>query len=102
MQEPGLWHAHDAPLVKGTGWTGCGSAFDVYEAALRARYGESLARVVNGAYPHARDIADLGAASVRAGGAFAPDQAAPLYVRDKVAMTIDERGLRKAAPSSDR
>ncbi len=102
VHEPGLWHAHDAPLVKGTGWTGCGSAFDVYEAALRARYGESLARVVNGAYPHARDIADLGAASFRAGGAIAPDQAAPLYVRDKVAMTIDERGLRKAAPSSDR
>lgn len=100
--EPGLWRAEDAPLVEGEGWTGCGSAFDVYEAALRVRYGAALVRVQHGLHPHAREMAELGAAAFRASGAMAPEDAAPLYVRDKVAMTIGERAMRKAASNTSR
>jgi len=99
---PGLWRAEDAPLVEGEGWTGCGSAFDVYEAALRARYGAALASVVHGLHPHARDVAGLGAAAFRASGGIAPDDAAPLYVRDKVAMTIGERAVKKSVSNTGR
>ncbi len=95
VQEPILCRAEDAPMVEGGGWTGCGSAFDLYEAALRARYGSALAHVLHGLTPHARDIAELGAAACRAGRTVAPDAAAPLYVRDKVAMTVGERAARK-------
>ncbi|MCC7548213.1 MAG: tRNA (adenosine(37)-N6)-threonylcarbamoyltransferase complex dimerization subunit type 1 TsaB [Burkholderiales bacterium] len=97
VHEPGLCRADDAPAVAGTGWTGCGSAFDVHESALRARYGNALARVLPGLHPHAREVAELAAIAFRAGRAIAPDDAAPLYVRDKVAMTVDERTRRKAA-----
>jgi len=96
--EPVLCRAETAPAVEGGGWTGCGSAFDVYDAALRERYGETLERVVHGAYPHARDVAALGARMLAAGGAIPPEDAAPLYVRDKVALTVDERARRRNPP----
>jgi tRNA threonylcarbamoyladenosine biosynthesis protein TsaB len=98
VHDPSVCRAEDAPAVEGGDWTGCGSAFEVYEAALRARYGESLRTVRHGLVPHARDIAALGVESFRLGHAIAPDDAAPLYVRDKVAMTVSERAQRKAGP----
>ena len=98
VHEPSLCRAESAPPVEGSEWIGCGSAFEVYEAALRSRYGEALARVRHGLVPHARDIGALGVESFRLGHAIAPDDAAPLYVRDKVAMTVTERAQRKAGP----
>ena len=98
VHEPSLCRAESAPPVEGSEWTGCGSAFEVYEAALRSRYGEALARVRHGLVPHARDIVVLGVESFRLGRAIAPDDAAPLYVRNKVAMTVTERARRKAGP----
>ena len=42
-------------------------------------------------------LARLTLAAWQAGAGIAPDQALPLYLRDKVALTTDERRLRKAA-----
>jgi len=100
VHEPSLCRAEDAPLVEGAHWTGCGSAFKVYEAALRARLSQALSAVRQDLVPHARDIAALGAHAFGLGQAIAPDDATPLYVRDKVAMTVNERALRKAGPSA--
>ena len=51
--------------------------------------------------PHCRDraaaLARLTLAAWQTGGGIAPDLALPLYLRDKVALTTQERLLRKAA-----
>lgn len=57
----------------------------------------ALARTLAGqALPHALPVAVLGWRAWRAGLALPADQAAPLYVRNKVAQTIEERAAVKA------
>lgn len=89
-----------APAVDGAGWIGCGSGFQVHGDALRARYGDRLQDVQADCYPHAREIAAIAARAFAAGRGLDPAQAAPLYVRDKVALSVAERAARQAASAS--
>jgi tRNA threonylcarbamoyladenosine biosynthesis protein TsaB len=70
-------------------------------AAFGARLGvASRARVVDGeALPHALPLAFAALRAFRAGRVVPADQAAPEYVRDKVAQTTAERLAAKAAPT---
>jgi len=94
--EPRLCLPQEAPLVEGVGWIGSGSGFAVHGDTLASRYGDSLQEMQPHWVPHARDIATLGALQLARGGGVDPALAEPLYVRDKVAMTIEERAARKA------
>jgi tRNA threonylcarbamoyladenosine biosynthesis protein TsaB len=47
-----------------------------------------------GALPDARAVATLAALRLQAGGGLDPAQLAPLYLRDNVARTETERGVR--------
>jgi tRNA threonylcarbamoyladenosine biosynthesis protein TsaB len=47
--------------------------------------------------PTAADIARLARSDAERGLTIAPEQAAPIYVRDRVAMTVDERRTLRAA-----
>jgi tRNA threonylcarbamoyladenosine biosynthesis protein TsaB len=87
-----------APLLEGEGWIGAGSGFAVHATALQERYGMHLVRP--DLHPHAQDIAALGAEMVRAGLALPAEQAHPIYLRDRVAFTVDERQAIKAARSA--
>lgn len=91
LREPSLCLPQDAPQVPGDGWTGCGSGFDLHDDALRARYDGRLGRVDRGMLPHAREMARLAAMRFARGEGVDPAQAAPLYVRNKVALTEAER-----------
>ncbi|GAA3987984.1 tRNA (adenosine(37)-N6)-threonylcarbamoyltransferase complex dimerization subunit type 1 TsaB [Comamonas faecalis] len=77
------------------GWALAGNA--------RAAYGERLApqapaECIATALPTARALLSLAPALLQAGAAVAPDEALPLYVRDKVAQTTQEReAARRAA-----
>jgi tRNA threonylcarbamoyladenosine biosynthesis protein TsaB len=51
----------------------------------------ALCRIDFGALPHALPVALAGLRALRAGRTVAPDQAAPEYVRNKVAQTTAER-----------
>ena len=68
--EPG-----DATVFAGTG-------FDAYPQLLAGRAGVT---VHGAARPHARDIARLAAAELRAGRGQPPERAQPVYLRDQVA-----------------
>lgn len=81
----------DAPQVPGDGWTGCGSGFDVYGELLAHRYHGRLAGVLPGRYPRAADIAALAAPRLAGGEGVDPADAAPVYLRDKVALKESER-----------
>ena len=72
------------------GWVLAGNAF--------AAYGERLPAVTRHAVlPTAEAMLRLAPALLAAGRAVAPADAAPLYVRDKVAQTTEERAALKAA-----
>lgn len=76
----------DAPLPSGSGWVGAGSGWDRYHDELLQRLGERVASWHERGYPRASDVARLGAALLRAGGAIPAERALPVYVRDEVAV----------------
>ena len=90
------------PALGGAGWTAVGSGFDVaaQSGELTTRYGNQIANVMAGVLPRAIDVAQIAAwllATAGMASAIAPEHAAPLYLRNKVAMTIDERRAHHAA-----
>jgi len=89
--EPLLCVPQQVPAVAGLDWRGCGSGFKAYAEPLQARYGAALASIRPELYPHAREIARLAAPRIQAGQGMAAELAAPLYIRDKVALKICER-----------
>ncbi|MEK7875737.1 MAG: tRNA (adenosine(37)-N6)-threonylcarbamoyltransferase complex dimerization subunit type 1 TsaB [Pseudomonadota bacterium] len=91
VHEPSLCKPDAVPELPAGTWTGCGSGFTVYRAALESCYAGKLARVIGDLAPHAREIAALAAAEFGRGGAVSAEYAAPLYVRNKVALRMDER-----------
>jgi tRNA threonylcarbamoyladenosine biosynthesis protein TsaB len=88
---PGVGPAQSAPILEGDGWFGCGNGFAVYADALAKRYGGQLDGVAAGLHPHARSIARLAAPVLAAGGGLPAEQAAPVYVRDRVALKMHEQ-----------
>lgn len=73
-----------APVPEGTGWTGIGSGWDRYSTTLLTRLGQAVAGWKPDCYPHAIDVAVLGADRYRQGLAVAPGLALPVYLRDEV------------------
>lgn len=72
-------------------WTAVGSAFAVWPDALRHRLALTLDGCHDDLVARADEVAML-ATHMAAGGLLRPpEQAAPLYVRDKVALTTAER-----------
>lgn len=90
--EPMLCKADAGPVLPGKGWFGAGSGFDVYGTALNERYSGPLGDVDGALIPHAREVARLAVQVFLRGQAVEPEDAAPLYVRNRVALTTAERG----------
>jgi tRNA threonylcarbamoyladenosine biosynthesis protein TsaB len=91
VHAPGLCKPAAVPALPGGEWSGCGSGFAVFRAELAARYGGSLDRVIENVTPHAREIVVLAAREFARGDTVDAADAAPLYVRNKVALRVDER-----------
>lgn len=89
--EPALCKPQHAPILPDAGWTGCGSGFKAYGDTLQDVYRDKLSAIHSEQYPHAREIAQL--AALRGIDAFCgdPAQAAPVYIRNKVALKESER-----------
>jgi tRNA threonylcarbamoyladenosine biosynthesis protein TsaB len=98
--DPSLCRPEAAPEVPGGDWTGCGSGFAVHSAALQQRYSGQLTRVLDHLGPHAREVAMLAVPEFARGAAVDAAQAAPLYVRNKIALRVDERN--KVSPPGER
>lgn len=78
------------PVLPGSGWHRCGSGFDAFPWLCEA-YASQSAVHAQGVKPRAPGVASIAALWFGAGRAVAPDEAAPLYLRDKVALTVAER-----------
>ncbi|MFN3883675.1 MAG: tRNA (adenosine(37)-N6)-threonylcarbamoyltransferase complex dimerization subunit type 1 TsaB [Rhodocyclaceae bacterium] len=94
---PRVGDAKTAPLPEGEGWRGAGDGFGCAQGEhLRQRMGVRLSAIVPHVFPTASAVARLAAPVLAAGGGVTAEDAQPLYVRDKVALTIAERHARGA------
>jgi tRNA threonylcarbamoyladenosine biosynthesis protein TsaB len=77
------------------GWHGVGTGFAARDGVLVARLGDALATVAPDALPHAADVARLAAAAHAQGAAIAPELVEPAYLRNHVALTLQEQQARR-------
>lgn len=79
--------------VPGTqAWTGAGSGWQLFAELLKPRCEDRIVSVSEHRHPQARHALPLAQQQFNAGLAVAAEQALPVYLRDKVAKTIIERG----------
>ena len=79
-----------ATMPPGDGWTGCGNGFVAYENLFKKRFSYLKPEI----HPSALAVARLAAPRLAAGEGIDAALAAPVYLRDKVAFTIQERNSR--------
>lgn len=89
--EPNLGFAKDAPAVEGSGWVGAGSGFSAYGDALQQRYAGQLVSSDGSVYPQALEMVRLAAPLFSQGKGQDAALAAPLYIRNKIALKMSER-----------
>jgi tRNA threonylcarbamoyladenosine biosynthesis protein TsaB len=75
-------------------WSVVGSGWDAYRDALAQRLPGAPAFADGARLPHAGAIARLAAPQFAAGHAVAAEAALPVYLRDKVALTLQEQRAR--------
>jgi len=88
---PAVGRVQSMPELEEGGWFGCGNGFAVYAEALAKHYDGQLVGLAPTLHPHARSIARLALPLLAAGRALAPEEAVPVYVRDKVAFKMHEQ-----------
>ncbi len=88
---PSLCDPDQLPELPGKDWLGCGSGFERYREVLVEQYQTQLVDVKAGAVARASEIISLGAKYLAAGHSVSCTEAVPVYVRDKVALTMKEQ-----------
>ncbi len=88
--EPRLVDSQSLPPLPARNWTATGSGFDRL-SWLSVGYRDSVEMRLEGDLPRAGSIARIAVRRFARGGAIPAEQAAPLYLRDKVALTTQER-----------
>lgn len=75
-------------------WSVVGSGWDTYREALSARLPAPPYFADGARYPQARAVLRLAAPQFARGAGVSPEAALPVYLRDKVALTLDEQRAR--------
>jgi tRNA threonylcarbamoyladenosine biosynthesis protein TsaB len=81
----------------GGDWVGAGNGFVALGEVLLPRLAAQLARIDDTLMPDAAAMAPLAARAFARGEGMDAALAAPIYLRDKVALTVDERRQKKTA-----
>lgn len=91
--------APDAVKLPGAGdaWQGVGTGFAAMDGALQTRLGPRLAAVDATALPRADDVARLAVQAFGRGELVAPERVEPAYLRDNVALTLEQQQALRAA-----
>lgn len=82
-------------LPSAPAWNVIGSGWGSYGGTLAARLPAPPAWADGARYPQAGDVARLAVPLARAGRGVAPEHALPVYLRDKVALTLAEQRDRR-------
>jgi tRNA threonylcarbamoyladenosine biosynthesis protein TsaB len=83
-------------LPEQAAWNVVGSGWASYRDALLGRLPAAPVWADGDRYPQAADAARLALVLLREGGGVAPELVLPVYLRDKVALTLAEQKARKA------
>jgi len=78
------------------GWIGVGTGFAAAEGALATALQARLARMDAQALPHAADLARLAVQAWQRGEAIVPERVEPAYLRNNVALTLEEQKALRA------
>lgn len=92
----GVYKPQDVPAVEGDDWVGVGTAWKVYDETLREQYQQQVSKTLPEMTPKAEAIMRLAIPIFARGEAVSASKAAPIYIRNRVALTSKEReqGLR--------
>ena len=92
----GVYKPQDVPAVEGGDWVGVGTAWKVYDETLREQYQQQVSKTLSEMTPKAEAIMRLAMPMFARGEAVSASKAAPIYIRNRVALTSKEReqGLR--------
>jgi len=82
-------------LPEAEAWNVLGTGWRAYGDAIRQRLPFPPQGADGDRYPQARDVARLAAPLFAAGKGVPPEQALPVYLRDKVALTLKEQSVSK-------
>ncbi len=97
MKERVLPPADMPRLPTDQNWYWAGTGAERYAELLGDVFDVGAGAIRPDCWPNAEDLLTLGEAVARSGGLLPPEEAAPVYLRDKVAQTTAERAaLRKA------
>ena len=72
---------------------GIGSGWQAYQAALQERVQAKTTPDLQAIHPAAKQVAQLAAEQYKQGNLLSAEQVQPVYLRNKVAQTLQERGL---------
>ena len=92
--EESVGHADQLGVPPGADWCVVGSGWAVYRDALSRCLPREPVWADGVRQPQARAVARLAAPQFAAGHAVAPEAALPVYLRDKVALTLEEQRAR--------
>ena len=87
-------HADKLVLPDDRRWSVVGTGWDAYRDALAARLPAAPVFADGARYPQARAVLRLAAPQFARGGGVLPEAALPVYLRDKVALTLEEQRAR--------
>jgi len=93
--DAGLCKPVDSPILPEGSWFAAGSGFGVYGDILKSRYAGKLIGMDGNLQPHAAAMARLGVECYRRGLAIPAIDAAPVYIRNKVALTTLEQAANR-------
>ena len=79
------------------GWHALGTGFSAVDNALQSHLGSQLLSVDASVLPHAADVARLAVAAYARGEAMAPERVEPAYLRNNVALTLEEQKALRAS-----
>lgn len=89
--EPGLYKPEQVPVIEGAGWVGVGSGWATYAEQLGQQYAGQISQTMPGQYPEARAMLTLAQPQFAAGLGLSAAEAAPIYIRNRVALKTHER-----------
>ena len=93
LDEERVCTAESLVLPQADAWNVVGSGWATYREALVGRLGSEPRSADGASYPQARHVATLAVREFKQGRAVAPEHALPVYLRDKVALTLTEQGM---------
>jgi len=79
------------------GWHALGTGFSAVDNALQSHLGSQLLSLDASVLPHAADVARLAVTAYARGEAMAPERVEPAYLRNNVALTLEEQKALRAS-----